>query len=586
MRQSLSDISFVRDKVWPLLRPRQLCKRARAILCLSLAALTLTAGGCAYLDGWMQNHFKVGPEYRKPAAPVADQWIDFNDPRVISDSLGVNDEAWWEVFNDPFLDDLVPLAYEENLPLRAAGMRVLEARAQRAIAAGNLFPQSQEALGQYQRIQISTNGNPAGVTMLPARAFSLWTSGFNATWEIDLWGRLRRGIESADANLDASIEDYDDVLVSLIAETAAAYVDVRAFQQRLEFARANVAAQEGSLRIAESRLRAGAVSELDVTQARSILGQTEALIPVLERGLRLSNNRLCVLLGIPPRDLVEELGTEPIPSAEPEVVVGIPAELLRRRPDVRRAEREVAAQSAQIGIAAADFFPTFAINGTLTWAAGTFDGMFNSSSQGGVIGPTFNWKILNYGRILNNVRVQETRFQRLAIEYQQTVLNANAEIEDAIVSFLRAQEEVRALERSVAATARSVEIVLKQYQEGAVDFNRVFNLQSTLVTQQDQLAESEANVALSLIGIYRTLGGGWQIRNGYRRPARDVEMGEEIITPPPAEEEIPNDRPGSGEVGDRELSLDELIETMPISEEVGGGLFGPPPAMLPDEYRP
>ena len=481
----------------------------RYLLVLSCVVLS----GCAEFGNWLRNDFKVGPDYFKPAAPIADQWIDFNDRRVISDAHYVDDAAWWTAFGDPGLDHLMQVSFSENLSLRAASMRVLQAQSQRAIAAGFLLPQLQEAVGSYQHIQISAAGNSLGLSqaLLP-RTTDFWSTGFNANWELDLWGRIRRDLESANANLDVSVENYDDVLVCLLAETAVAYTEMRGFEQRLAYARANVETQKGSLALAQSRFNNGAVSELDVTQARSNLAQTEARIPVLTKRLRLANNRLCVLLGTPPRDLRPEIGPGPIPKTSPEVVVGIPADLLRRRPDVRRAEREVALQSAQIGVAVADLFPTFRINGTLSWRAQEFSDLFTSAANGGNIGPSFNWNILNYGRIMNNVRVQDARFQELAIKYQQTVLEANAETEDAIVSFLETQEQVKALAESVAASERSVELALTQYREGAIDFNRVFNLESTLVQQQDQLAIAEAEVATSLIRIYKALGGGWQIR--------------------------------------------------------------------------
>ena len=228
--------------------------------------------------------------------------------------------------------------------------------------------------------------------------------------------------------------------------------------------------------------------------------------------MRLAINRLCLLLGTPPRDLYAVFGEGRIPTSSPEVIVGIPAELLRRRPDVRRAERQVAAQSAQIGVAVAELFTAFTINGSLNWQSKKFANLFTSAANAGSIGPAFNWNVLHYGRIRNNIQFQDARFQELAINYQQTVLNANVETEDAIVCFLQSQQQAKALGEAVQATVESVEIVMSQYREGAVDFNRVFNLQSALVQQQDRLAIAEADVASSLIRIYKSLGGGWQIR--------------------------------------------------------------------------
>ncbi|HIF00819.1 MAG TPA: efflux transporter outer membrane subunit [Planctomycetes bacterium] len=485
--------------------------RSLRIVC-SLVVLSLA--GCAELKQWKDNGFKVGPDYRKPAAPVASEWIDFNDPGVISENHAVNEAAWWESLNDPVLDGLVNQAYQQNLSLRAAGMRVLEAQAQRAIAAGLLYPQFQEGFASLNHIQLGTVGNAAGIGAVPFRSFDLWSSGFNVGWEMDVWGKFRRNLESADANLDASIENHDDVLVCLIAETAAAYTEMRAFQQRLEYAQSNVDIQQESLELAQSRFKNGASGKLDVTQATSNLAQTKALIPVLAKGLRLANNRLCVLLGTPPRDLQSELGVGSIPVAPAQLVVGIPADLIRRRPDVRREERRVAEQSARIGIAKADLFPAFTINGSINWQANQFSDMFTSAANAGFINPAFHWNILNYGRIRNNVLAQEAGFQEVAIQYQDTVLRANAEVEDGITGFLNAHQQVAALREGVEASEESVKLALIQYREGAVDFNRVFNLQTILVQQQDDLATAEAEITLSLIRTYKALGGGWQIRFG------------------------------------------------------------------------
>jgi len=477
-----------------------------------VASMIVVSSGCAYLEGWRENGWKVGPNYCKPEAPVSEEWIDFNDPRVISTQESADESEWWKTFDDPVMHDLVLTAYRQNLPLRVAGQRVVEAQARRAIAAGLLLPQFQEAFAGLQHTQRSLADNSLGLPSSANHTFDLWSTGFNVGWELDVWGKFRRNLESADASLDASVENYDDILVSLIAETAAAYIEVRTFEQRLRYARENVKSQQGSLELAETRFRLGGASELDVTQAKSNLGQTEALIPVFEEGERLANNRLCLLLGVPPRDLRPEIGESEIPSASPEVVVGIPAELLRRRPDVRAAERQVAAQSALIGIATADLFPAFTINGSLNWQASKFSALFGSSANAGFIAPQFNWAILNYGRIVNNIAAENAVFQQRAVQYQQTVLEAQTEAENAIVSFLRGQEQVAALRRSVEATQRSVELVLTQYREGSVDFDRVFNVQSALTGQQDRLAEAEASVSLALVRLYKALGGGWQIR--------------------------------------------------------------------------
>jgi NodT family efflux transporter outer membrane factor (OMF) lipoprotein len=445
--------------------------------------------------------------------------------------------AWWTVFNDPILDSLIQTAYQQNLTLRAAGARILEARALRGIAVGNLFPQEQFAFGEYSRIKVSENiANPP-----PSVWFSEWTFGLSGTWELDFWGRYRRAIESADAELEASVEDYDDVLVVLLSDVAATYVEYRTFQQRLIYARANADIQRRSFQLATDKFQAGATTERDTHQARQIYEETEALIPFLEIGRRQAANRLCILLGMPPRDLDAILGTgSGIPTTPREVVVGVPADLVRRRPDVRRAERLVAAQSARIGVAVSDLYPHFTVLGTIGVEAEQFGDLFKSGSMIGEISPGFRWDILNYGRLVNNVRVQDARFQELAYLYQDQVLVAGQEAEDAIVAFLRSQEQAEHLGASVESAVRTVEITNEQYNQGAIDFTPVFVFQENLTQQQDQFAVAQGNIALSLVEIYRALGGGWQIRLGEGATQVAIPDGSEL----PMLEEIPE--PGAG----------------------------------------
>ncbi len=516
---------------------------SRSILGIALfAALLVASSGCSTLKNWYHNGFKVGPEYGRPAAASEDAWIDAYDKHVKSQQP--DNPAWWEVFNDPQLNELVAAAYEQDLNLRAAGMRVVQARAMRGVAIGGLFPQTQEAFGTYNRTQLSTT--TAGLGRLIGSGFPInriqnqWSTGFDAYWEIDVWGRYRRSIEAATADLDVTIEDYDALLVSVIAETASAYVEMRTAQAQLAFARNNVETQKGSLTIAETKFEQGAANELDAKQALANLNNTEQLVPAFEARIRDANLRLCVLLGIPPRDMTPELGDasattplEVIPDSPADVVVGIPADLIRRRPDVRAAERRVAAQSARIGVASAALFPSFSISGAIRVDSERFEKLFAENSLAGFISPGFNWDVLNYGRLINNVRVQDARFQELAYLYQQSVLAANAEVESAINNFLNAKERLVAAEEAVAASQRSVEIVELQYREGVADFNRVYNLQRLLVQDQDRLAATRGEVALSLIAAYKAIGGGWEIRNGY------VPGGVAAVEPTPATEPTP-----------------------------------------------
>ncbi len=472
------------------------------LVCLTFSGLS----GCG-LKQWAHNHFMVGPNYCPPVEPAASNWIDYADSRVISSPADLS--AWWTTFNDPVLNGLVQTAHYQNLTLREAGARILEYRARLQFAEGTMFPQVQEAVGSFTNTRKSANT----ANSPPDLKFNTWDAGLNASWEIDFWGRFRRGIEAADAELDASVENYDDVLVLLLADVARAYTDLRTFQQRLNYAHSNVSSQEHSLRITEDKLRAGAATERDVQQARTVLEETRSLIPTYEAAVRLANNQLCVLLGTPPRDMTAELGEASIPSAAPEVAVGIPANLVRRRPDVRRAERELAAQSARIGIATTNLYPHLGLNGSIGVTAQDFDDLFDGSqSVSGGFGPYFQWDLLNYGRLTSLIDIQDARFEQLLWAYQQQVLVAGREAEDGIISYLRGQERVRNLKASAEAAERTVEITFDQYRQGIVDFTAVFLASSVLATQQDQLAAAQGATTQSLIDLYRALGGGWEIR--------------------------------------------------------------------------
>ncbi len=380
-----------------------------------------------------------------------------------------------------------------------------------SIDVGNLFPQTQTMTGGYTRNAISRDtANPLSQGL--KRWYRQWNDGFNLSWELDFWGRLRRAIESDSAAVDASVFNYDDVLVTLLGDVATNYVAYRTAERRIEYAQENVALQRKTLQIVEGQLSVGIVGEIDVDQARSTLEQTEAGIPELEIAQRQAANQLCILLGIPPQDLQARLGSGPIPTAPPEVAVGIPADLLRRRPDVRRAERQAAAQSAQIGIAAAEFYPHISIVGTVGFSAEKFKDLFQGQALAGSVGPSFTWNILNYGRIENNVRLQDARFQELVATYQNTVLSADQDAENGLVTFLRAEQRARSQAASATDAKKAVDIALAQYAQGVIDLTRVTLLQQNLVGLEDTLAQAQGEIATGLIQVYRALGGGWEIR--------------------------------------------------------------------------
>lgn len=478
---------------------------------LLILAILLLATGCTGPLQYVRNGFKVGPNYQKPAAPAAEHWIDAADQRVRKQSDDLS--QWWKVFDDPVLNDLVCDAYRQNLSLREAGARILQGRAQLGISFGELFPQTQQMTGDFTRKQISRttannflNFGIPGVT----RYYSQWDLGFNLAWELDFWGRFRRALEGDSASLDASVENYDDVLVTMLSDLATNYVNLRTTEKQLEYTRANVETLKDTLKLTQARFQAKTVSELDVQQARSTLKQLQAQVPELEIQRRKYENQLCILLGIPPVDLRARLGAGPIPRAPAEVAAGIPAELLTRRPDVRKAERTAAAQCAQIGLAESDLYPHIAIAGTIGYSTEFFKNLLHSPSLQGTIGPTFTWNILNYGRIISNMRLQNAKFQELVATYQKTVLNAHQEAENGLVTFLRAQERFEFQAESVDAAEKSTRLVMLQYKAGIVDFTRVNQVLQTQVDQQNLLAQANGEIAQGLIQLYKALGGGWQ----------------------------------------------------------------------------
>lgn len=497
----------------PILRtPRGLLRLA---FCVFSGAFLFLLAGCTSVSEYLHNGFKVGPNYQKPPGPVASEWIDSKSREV---NVATKDlRGWWRVLNDPKLDALIEEAYRQNLTLRSAGTRILAARAQRNIAVGNLFPQTQQAFGDHRRNQLSaTVANPAQRELLGntfgTRFFNDTTVGVNLAWEIDFWGRFRRSVEATNAELDASVENYDDALVLLIAEVAATYVQIRVYQQELKYVAGNIVVQTQLVKQAEDRLQGGAGRKIDQGQMRSNLYDTLALKEQLEIRLRQTNNQLCVLLGFPVRDLLPELGDGEIPTAPPEVAVGMPADLLRRRPDLRRAERIVAAQSARIGIATADLYPRLSLIGGLGYESANFTDLFTPKSLIGTIGPSLRWDILNYGRLVNGIRVQDALFQKAVVDYQNAVLGAGREVEDSLVLFLRSQKRTKQLTESAKEAKVAVDEALQLSKDVKFDLNTAFVTSNFLVTQQDKLAQARGDIALGFIGIYKALGGGWEIR--------------------------------------------------------------------------
>lgn len=487
---------------------KRLKRPSRPIARFTSMALALTLTGCAM----------VGPDFETPEAEVADNWLDSDRPEI----SGTPDDhgQWWKNFNDPTLDKLIETAYAQNLTLQLAGLRVYEARAILGYATGTLYPQVQGINGTASNIEISENSDPISnlppaVGSLVDTRFDRYALSFDAAWELDFWGKFRRGVESADAHMAATIATYDDILVTLSGEVATAYIVLRTLEERLAYARNNVAIQQRSLQIADVRHRNQLVSELDVQLARSLSETTQSTIPLLETSIDRTRLALSLLLGMPPSDLSDIIsGPGAIPQAPEAVAVGIPADLLRRRPDIRRHEMQAAAQSARIGIAKADFYPALRLGGLIGWSSGSSSDLFDSGSGMSFAGVGFNWKILNYGRLRNNVRVQDARFQQTLVAYEHSVLNAAREVEDGLARYSRSGERVDHLEESVRAARRAVELAQTQYRDGVISYTLVLDAQQFLSLNEDQLAAARGEEVRSLIATYKALGGGWQIREG------------------------------------------------------------------------
>jgi NodT family efflux transporter outer membrane factor (OMF) lipoprotein len=461
----------------------------------------------------------IGPDFKRPTVAVSDSWLESKDGRVSVESA--TNRNWWTTFDDPVLNHLVERAYRENLSLRQAGVRVLQARAQLGIASGSIFPQTQQAVGSVEYFRTSERAETGAFTG-GSSALTFWQAqvGVQASWELDFWGRIRRNIQSAEATLLSTLADYDSTLVTLTADVANNYIAIRTAEERIRIARENADAQDQILKITDVRFRFGTATQRDVEQARTSYLNTLASVPPLETDRRQAQDALSVLLGMPPRDLTEVLaGSSGIPASPPEVIVGIPADLLRRRPDVRSAELQAAAQSAQIGAAKGDLLPIFSLNGSLVFLStdlGRFklSDMFRWGSRSIQAGPSVQWNILNYGQITNNVRVQDASFQQLLIAYQNTVLSAQRDVEDNVIAFLRGQDRAELLAQSVTSAKTALDLAVLQYREGITDFTTVLTAQNALLAQQDSLASTLGNISTSLVGIYRALGGGWEIREG------------------------------------------------------------------------
>jgi len=446
----------------------------------------------------------VGPDYEAPAAEVPAAWSPPAGGGLVANPAEL--EGWWRRLDDPVLDDLVLRARDGGLDLKTALARVAESRALLAVAGADRLP-TVDATGAWEHRAESAN-TPVG-EFFPD--FGQYSVGFDAAWELDLWGRVRRSIEAAGADYQASLEDARDVAVTVAAETAVAYVDLRAFQRRAEIARTNLALQDQTLDLVRARFEAGLVSESDLAQARTSVSTTRSRVPSFEAGVATARNRLCVLLGLTPGSLAPELAAAaPIPVPPDDVAVGVPADLLRRRPDVRRAERELAAETARIGVAQADLYPRLTLVGSLGLAAQSSADLFEDGSDTHRYGPSLRWNLFDSGRLSERVNAQDARAEQARLGWEQTVLSALEEAENAMSDFVREQERRAALSEAVSQARRAVELARTQYTEGLADFQTVLVAERALADLDDQLAVSDAAITTDLVSLYKALGGGWE----------------------------------------------------------------------------
>lgn len=473
------------------------------ILTISSALLFLFPG-CAM----------VGPDYNKIEAEISQAWHTELQGGLSThrDNLDTRVD-WWELLEDPQLTRLVKRGISGNLDLQRAVLRIREARALKAGDRADLFPII-DASSSASRARTSSSASRARTSenIDSGQTNSFFRAGLDAGWEWDLFGGVRRSLQAAQANIEARQEDYHDVLVSLQAEVALNYLQVRAYQARLVVAKANLTVQEETYQLNQSRYKAGLIDELAVQQANYNQEQTRSQIPSLQTGLEIAKNRLAILLGEPPGAVHQDLATlKAIPQIPVSVVIGIPAETLRQRPDIRRAEREVAVQTALIGVAVSDLYPKFRLSGTLGLESLFSSDLFESASRTWGIGPAVTWNVFDAGKVRQNIEIQTARQEQAFIAYQSSVLNAQEEIENALVAFAKEQLRQQSLSKAAWAAKQADLISRDKYQAGLVDFNDVLDAQRSLFVFEDELAQSNALVAANLIQLYKALGGGWQI---------------------------------------------------------------------------
>jgi len=455
----------------------------------------------------------VGPDYQAPKSVMPQAWLEGANVEI--DAQPAELARWWGEFNDPLLDSLIERAAKSNLDIALAEARVREARALLGVTSAGAWP-TVNVSESYERIRTSESAFAAG-SLAPQGGgnleLNLFRTGFDSNWEIDLFGATRRRVEAAQAGVDTAVEDRRAVLVTLLGDVAKNYIDLRGFQRRLAVAQATLQAQQETARLTKIRFDAGLANDLDATQAEGLSQQTAAQVPALESALKQTAYRLDLLLGRQPGALANELTLDaPIPALPPTAHVGLPAELLRRRPDIRRAERQLAAATAEVGAATADLYPQLSLTGTFGLLSVSASDWFTERSRFWSIGPTISWPIFDAGKIRANIEVRNAQQEQALRNYEKSVLTALGDVESALVNYAKEQSRYRSLLDATVANRRAVQLANDLYRQGLVAFLNVLDAERTLYVTENDLAQSEANMASNLVVLYKALGGGWDTR--------------------------------------------------------------------------
>lgn len=463
--------------------------------------------GVGLLVSVLQTGCTVGPNFLKPAVPGLNAEYISSEDDITYDEEQLT--TWWTHFEDPVLDALIREACQQNLDLQEAYTRIVEARAQIGVSRSSLFPQIAND-GSYSYRRTSPNASQFVSVDSLSEGFDFYSGGFDTTWEIDLFGKIRRSIEASIADYKAEWNEVCIVKITLLADIATNYTNLRVIDERLRIAHQNLQSQQQTLAIVMDRLQSGLVSELDKARAESNVFFTSATIPTLHQERQVALNRISVLLGnTPSLELSGLLGHAPIPKTPPTLAVGVPVDLVWRRPDVRQAECEVAAASARIGVAMADRYPQFTIRGDFAVDTRDLANWFTSQSIMHSVGPSFRWNILNFGRVLNNIEISNARYQGAVLRFRNTVLQAVEEVENGLRGFHTEVERSAELRKAVDATTTAARLSRTQYQSGLVDFQTVLDADRQRLTAQEQFVVSRGAAVLNVIKTYKALGGGW-----------------------------------------------------------------------------